>query len=37
LTPHNAWASAQAMQLLADQLIDNLDNWAAGTPKNLVT
>jgi glycerate dehydrogenase len=37
LTPHNAWASAQAMQFLADQLIDNIDGWAAGNPKNLVT
>jgi glycerate dehydrogenase len=37
LTPHNAWASAQAMQLLADQLIDNIDGWAAGAPQNLVT
>jgi glycerate dehydrogenase len=37
LTPHNAWASRQAMQSLADQLIDNIDSWAAGTPKNLVT
>jgi glycerate dehydrogenase len=36
LTPHNAWASRQAMQSLADQLIDNIDSWAAGTPKNLV-
>ena len=37
LTPHNAWASAQAMQFLADQLIDNIDRWAAGAPQNLVT
>jgi glycerate dehydrogenase len=37
LTPHNAWASAQAMQSLADQLMDNIDGWAAGTPRNLVT
>jgi glycerate dehydrogenase len=37
LTPHVAWASDGAMQFLADQLIDNIEHWAAGTPKNLVT
>lgn len=37
LTPHIAWASDGAMQILADQLIDNIDLWAAGTPQNLVT
>jgi len=37
LTPHVAWASTGAMQILADQLIDNIDQWAAGTPQNLVT
>ncbi|UGQ48246.1 D-2-hydroxyacid dehydrogenase [Massilia endophytica] len=36
LTPHSAWASAQAMQLLADQLIDNIEAFAAGTPQNIV-
>jgi glycerate dehydrogenase len=37
LTPHIAWASDGAMQFLADQLIDNIDRWAAGNPQNLVT
>lgn len=37
LTPHVAWASAGAMQFLADQLIDNIDAWAAGKPQHLVT
>ncbi|MEA3106187.1 MAG: glycerate dehydrogenase [Gammaproteobacteria bacterium] len=37
LTPHVAWASDGAMQFLADQLIDNIDRWAAGKPQNLVT
>ncbi|HMA00241.1 MAG TPA: D-2-hydroxyacid dehydrogenase [Steroidobacteraceae bacterium] len=37
LTPHVAWASDGAMQFLADQLIDNIDRWASGTPQNLVT
>jgi glycerate dehydrogenase len=37
LTPHVAWASTQAMRFLADQLIDNIESWAAGRPQNLVT
>jgi glycerate dehydrogenase len=37
LTPHVAWASSGAMQFLADQLMDNIDAWAAGEPQNLVT
>ena len=37
LTPHIAWASDGAMQFLADQLIDNIDRWAAGQPQHLVT
>lgn len=36
LTPHVAWASDGAMQFLADQLIDNIDAWAAGRPQHLV-
>ncbi|PTR17304.1 glycerate dehydrogenase [Nitrosospira sp. Nsp2] len=37
LTPHVAWASAEAMQTLADQLIDNIEAWVAAKPQNLVT
>lgn len=37
LTPHVAWASDKAMQVLADQLIDNVEAWVAGKPQNLVT
>ena len=37
LTPHVAWASAGAMQILADQLMDNIDAWVDGKPQNLVT
>ncbi len=37
LTPHVAWASGQAMQTLGDQLIDNLEAFAAGRPANVVT
>lgn len=36
LTPHSAWASAQAMQVLADQLIGNVEAWVAGAPRNVV-
>jgi glycerate dehydrogenase len=36
LTPHVAWASREAMQLLADQLIDNIEAFVAGTPENVV-
>lgn len=36
LTPHVAWASLQAQQTLADQLIDNLQRFAQGTPANVV-
>jgi len=36
LTPHVAWASDEAMQTLADQLIDNIEAFVAGQPRNLV-
>lgn len=36
LTPHVAWASDGAMQFLADQLIDNIELFCAGTPQHLV-
>ena len=36
LTPHIAWASQQAMQILADQLIDNIEAFVAGEPRNSV-
>jgi glycerate dehydrogenase len=36
VTPHVAWASDEAQQTLADQLIDNIDNFVAGKPSNLV-
>jgi len=36
VTPHVAWASQEAMQILADQLIDNIEAFAAGEPKNVV-
>lgn len=37
LTPHIAWASDEAMQFLADQLIDNIEAFVGGSPRNLVT
>ncbi|ARO88424.1 glycerate dehydrogenase [Nitrosospira lacus] len=37
LTPHVAWASDEAMQSLANQLIENIEAWVAGKPQNLVT
>ncbi len=36
LTPHVAWSSRPAMQTLADQLVDNIEAFAAGTPRNRV-
>jgi glycerate dehydrogenase len=36
LTPHTAWASAGAQQILADMLIDNVDAFVAGAPLNIV-
>jgi glycerate dehydrogenase len=36
LTPHVAWASQEAIQSLADQLIDNLDAFWSGRPQNIV-
>jgi len=36
ITPHVAWASREAMQILADQLIDNIEAFVAGTPRNVV-
>ena len=37
VTPHNAWASQQAMRTLADQVVDNLEAFMRGEPGNLVT
>lgn len=36
LTPHIAWSGRQAMQTLADQLIDNIEAFDAGKPNNRV-
>jgi glycerate dehydrogenase len=36
ITPHVAWASDEAQQILADQVFDNIENFVAGRPSNLV-
>jgi len=36
LTPHIAWASAEAVQTVADQLIVNIEAFQAGCPTNVV-
>lgn len=36
VTPHIAWASVEAMQILADYLIDNLESFISGNPQNMV-
>jgi glycerate dehydrogenase len=36
VTPHVAWASLEAMQILADQLVDNIEAFVAGAPRNVV-
>jgi len=37
LTPHVAWASDEAIQCLADQLIDNIVAFVQGRPVHIVT
>ena len=37
LTPHVAWSSREAMQALAAQVVDNIDAFVAGAPRNVVT
>src|SRR3989344_745987 len=36
LTPHVAWASRNAMQIMVDQLIDNIEACVRGAPQNRV-
>ena len=36
LTPHVAWASRQAIQTLADQLVDNINAFMRGDIRNQV-
>jgi glycerate dehydrogenase len=37
LTPHVAWASQEAIQGLADQLVENIEAFVAGKPRNVVS
>ena len=37
VTPHVAWASDEAVQALADQVIDNIEAFVAGSPQNRLT
>ena len=37
LTPHVSWASMEAMQILSNQLIDNIENFVNGKPSNVVS
>ncbi len=37
LTPHVAWASHEAIQGLADQLVENIERFRRGTPRHAVT
>lgn len=36
LTPHTAWASHEAITSLCNQLIDNVEAFVAGKPRNIV-
>ena len=36
ITPHVAWASREAVQMLADHVIDNLEAFVSGRPQNLL-
>jgi len=36
VTPHVAWASEEAMQILWDQLIGHVDNYHSGNPTNQI-
>jgi glycerate dehydrogenase len=36
LTPHVAWASDEAVQGLTDQLVDNIEAFVGGAPRNVV-
>ena len=37
VTPHVAWASDEAVQALADQVIENIEAFVAGQPRNVLT
>ena len=37
VTPHVAWSSRQALSVLAEEIILNIEAYAAGKPRNSVT
>ena len=37
VTPHMAWASEEAQNRLFDMLVDNVNQFAAGKPQNVVS
>ena len=37
LTPHNAWATDASRQRLLAETAENVDNFLAGTPRNVVS
>ncbi|MCK5748888.1 MAG: glycerate dehydrogenase, partial [Oricola sp.] len=37
VTPHVAWAARDAVQALADQLMENVEAFHAGKPRNLIS
>jgi glycerate dehydrogenase len=37
VTPHVAWASDEAQQTLTDQVFNNIENFVAGRPSNIVS
>ena len=37
VTPHVAWTSRQAQEVLAEEVVKNLEAFAAGQPRNLVS
>jgi glycerate dehydrogenase len=36
VTPHVAWASEEAVQALANQVIENIEAFVAGSPRNVL-
>jgi len=36
ITPHQAWLSSEALNALDDQLINNIESFVAGKPRNIV-
>jgi len=37
VTPHIAWTSRQAQELLAEEVVKNIEAYAAGKPRNIVS